>query len=425
MEYQKEILENGVKVIFSPLRETKAVTILVLVPVGSRYENEKNNGLSHFIEHMMFKGTKKRPSTLAISKELDGVGASYNAFTGKEYTGYYIKINAEKLELGIDILSDILFNSLFDKEELEREKGVILEEIKMYRDNPLMYIGDLFEQTIYKGNSLARTIAGSEEVVKKVSQKKIINFKNRFYQPRYFVVSLAGNFSLNKTKKLLTFYFGKKKNHFSGRNKYQKFRIRPRKSPCLNIRKQETEQIQIALGFPAYSYFNPKIYPLNLLSIILGGNMSSRLFIQLREKRGLVYYIKAGTDSYADIGALVIQAGVSKNNLTKAIKVILEELKKIKSKGVSSQELQRAKEFIKGKLTLALEDSFSVAEWQGKQELLLGKILTPEEKLKKFFQVKKEEIKKVAQEIIRPSRLNIALIGSITDKKNLLRVLRV
>jgi len=153
--------------------------------------------------------------------------------------------------------------------------------------------------------------------------------------------------------------------------------------------------------------------------------MSSRLFIQLREKRGLVYYIKAGTDSYADIGALVIQAGVSKNNLTKAIKVILEELKKIKSKGVSSQELQRAKEFIKGKLTLALEDSFSVAEWQGKQELLLGKILTPEEKLKKFFQVKKEEIKKIAQEIIRPSRLNIALIGSITDKKNLLRVLRV
>jgi len=424
--YNEVILKNNMRVIFAPLEGTKAVTILILVPVGSRYESKGNNGVSHFIEHLMFKGTKKRPSTLDISKELDGVGANYNAFTGKDHTGYYIKISADKLELGLDILSDILFNSTFKKDEIDRERGVILEEIKMYKDNPLMYIDDLFEQTIYKGNPLGWSIAGPPEVIQKISREDIVKFKNKFYRSDNILLTLAGQFDEKKAIKLINTYFGRQKglDNKTSRN-FLRFRVQPHKLPQITIYPQKTKQMQIILGFPAYPYSHSQIYASVLLSIILGGNMSSRLFVNVRERKGLVYYIKAGVGTYQDTGEFTIQAGVDGSNLFKAIKIILAELKKIKLKGVSVAELKRSQEFIKGKLTLALEDSAGIAEWYGKQRLFMDETLTPDEKIKKYFKVTTKQIQQVAKDIIKQNQMSFALIGSFNNKKDLLKILRI
>ncbi|PIP17743.1 MAG: hypothetical protein COX43_02635 [Parcubacteria group bacterium CG23_combo_of_CG06-09_8_20_14_all_35_9] len=414
--FTKTILANKIRLITIPLHETKAVTVLVLFKVGSRYEKKDINGASHFIEHMMFKGTKKRPNTQVISRELDGVGAEYNAFTGKDHTGYYIKINYEKIELALDILSDMLFNSNFLSEEIEKEKGVILEEINMYEDNPLIHIEDLYEETLYQGNSLACRISGSKETVSEITRQKLLNYKNTFYKGDNIVIGVAGKIDEKKVVKFIENYFKNipfKKRKTGG---FKKFSLRQQKSR-ISLEFKETEQAQIALGFPAYSYFHPDIYALQLLSVILGGNMSSRLFTQVRGKRGLAYFIKSDIDIYEDTGALSVYAGLDKIRINEALKIILKELKRVTLKEVGLSELKRAKEFLKGHTVLALEDSSFLAQWFAKQELLIRKILTPEEKLDKIFKVSPKDIKRVAKDIIKKSRLNLALIGPFKDKK--------
>lgn len=417
---------NGFRLITAPVSGTEAVTILILLPVGSRYENKKINGVSHFIEHMMFKGTKKRPSNLAIAKELDALGAEYNAFTGKDLTGYWLKLDKDYLDIGLEILADIFFNSLFDKDEFERERGVILEEIKMYQDNPLLYIDDLFEQTLYGQHPLGWSIAGEIENIRKLGHQELLNFKNKYYQLSQTLISLAGNIKTEIIKKLVKKFFLKPKNYEFKRimNQFKKFPRIKQKRPKLNILTKDVQQIQLALGFPAYSYFHPKLETLTLLSIILGGNMSSRLFTEVRVKRGLAYFIKTDLGVYQDTGNFVIRAGVDKEKIEEAIKVILGELKKIRDKGVSFEELSRAKTFCEGKLSLELEDSASLASWYGKQLLLTGKILTPEEKMVKIKKVKISDIQKVAQEIIQLKSLNLALIGPAFNQSSILSVLK-
>src|SRR3989344_102029 len=260
--YQKIKLPNQVRLITVPQKETQTANLLVLVKVGSRAEKLKNSGVSHFIEHLMFKGTKKRPSTLALSKELDGVGAEFNAFTGKDYTGYYIKSDAKHLSLAIDVLSDMLLNSKFDEKEIEREKGVIVEEINMYEDNPIMYVDDLLEQTMYASHPLGFSIAGSRKSVKESLRSSLLNFKNNFYIGSNTVIALAGNFSENHLKELKAkFKFSAKSQKFS----LNKIKIK-QEQPRVALKFKETEQTQIALGFPAYSYNPKKIYALQLLS---------------------------------------------------------------------------------------------------------------------------------------------------------------
>lgn len=413
--FQKTILNNGLRLITAPLRETGAVTVLVLFKVGSRYEKKEINGVSHFIEHMIFKGTKKRPTALAISRELDGIGAEYNAFTSRDHTGYFIKVNHEKIESVLEIFSDMLFNSKFEEKEIEREKGVICEEIRMYEDNPIMYIDDLFEQTLFGEHPLGRKISGTVETVKSFNRKIILEYLGNYYQPNNIVLGLAGKFGdgeVNLVKK----YFG-----LAGvkiKPVFQKFdvTIKRSKKPKLKIQFKETEQVQLALGFPGFSYFDPKIYPLLLLSMILGGYMSSRLFVAIREKRGLCYFIKSSVNIYEDTGNLMIQAGLDKTRITAAIEAIFEELDKIIKRGVTTEELQRAKECVKGRLILALEDSAHVAEWYAKQELLTDEILTPEEKLRKIFAVTAGDIKKVAKEVMQKKYLSMALIGPFRDE---------
>ena len=421
--YKKHKLSNGLKLITTPLKETKAVTVLVLVNVGSRHEAKQINGVSHFVEHLLFKGTNKRPTSLDITKELDAVGAEYNAFTSKDHTGYYIKAAAEKIELAFDILSDMIFNSSFNPVEINKERGVILEEINMYNDNPLMNLGSLFEATVFNGHPLGWQIAGPKSVIKNVTRNQLVSYKKKFYQPNNMLISVSGNFNQEKVRKLTQKYFGQKSQ--STINKaLAKIAIK-QTAAQINLNYKNTTQVQLGLGFPAFSSKHPKIYPQYLLSVILGGNMSSRLFSVVREQHGLAYYVRTDISAYQDHGAFMVQAGLDKSRLFKAIKLILSELKKVKEKGVTEKELSDAKEFLKGKIILELEDSEHLADWFGKQELLLGKITTPEERIKKIMSIKKSEVDKVAQEILLENKINLALIGPFKEKKDIAKILKI
>ena len=413
--FKKIILKNKINLILSPLHETKAVTVLVLFKVGSRYESKKENGLSHFVEHIMYKGTKKRPSTLSIARELDGVGAEFNAFTSKDYTGYYIKIHHKKIKMALDILSDILINSKFEQKEIKKEKGVIVEEINMYEDNPLIYMEEYFEETIYGDTPLGRLIAGPKENIRRFSRKDLVNYKNKFYRPNNMFIGIAGRFDEENVTNLVKEYFNlpptdKKIPLFK---KY----AHSQKKPAVRIKFQDTNQVQLSLGFPGFSYFHKDIYALYLMAIILGGSMSSRLFINVREKKSLCYFIKAIPNIYEDTGNFFIQAGLDKTRIFEAIEIIWEELKKVKKEGVKASELRRAKDFLKGKLVLSLEESNEIASYFTKQYMLTGKLETPEKKFKKAEKVTKEDIQRVASKLFKKNQLNIAVIGPFKHKK--------
>src|SRR3989344_2283855 len=347
--FKKTKLKNGIRLITVPNKSTKAVTILILFPVGSRYETRDIGGISHFIEHMMFKGTEKRPTSLDISKELDSVGAEFNAFTSKDYTGYYIKASADKIELAYDILSDMLFHSKFDQGELDKERGVIVEEINMYEDNPLMYVDSLFEELVFGDHPLGWQIAGKRNIIKTVPRQKLVDYLHHYYQPANMILIAAGNISEPKVKTLTQKYFTN-----TGDSDFKKFPAfsLPQDSPRVKVSFKETEQVQMCLGYPGLSYFDEDRYSLQLLSIILGGNMSSRLFVNIRERYGLCYFIRASTEHYHDAGTFVVQAGLEKARIMEAIKLIMEELKKAKDNGVTEKELQDAKDFLKGKMAL-------------------------------------------------------------------------
>lgn len=412
--YKKTQLKNGLRLITVPNKGTKAVTVLILLPVGSRYETKDIGGLSHFIEHMMFKGTEKRPTSLDISKELDGIGAEFNAFTSKDYTGYYIKSSADKVELAFDILSDMLFHSKIDEEELNKERGVIVEEINMYEDNPLMYIESLFEELIFGDHPLGWQIAGTREVIKTVPREKMMKYFEHYYQGANMIIAVAGNIKEAQVKKLAEKHFGR-----AGKKDFKKFSDfnASQASPRTVLSFKETEQVQLCLGFPGVSYFDKGIYALQILSIILGGNMSSRLFVNIREKYGLCYFIRASAEMFHDAGTFVVHAGLDKSRIQDAIKLIIKELKDVRDSGVTEKELQSAKDFLKGKVDLRLEDSESLADWFGKQELFYGELLTPEEKLKRFMKVTTKDILDIAKKIIDPKKFNLALIGPFKDKK--------
>ena len=421
--YQKQKLTNGLTLITAPLKETKAATVLVLLPVGSRYETKNLNGASHFVEHLLFKGTKKRPTSLDLTKELDAVGAEYNAFTSKDHTGYYIKLAAEKIELAFDILADMIFNSTFPPSEIEKERGVIIEEINMYQDNPLMYLPILFGQTIFGRHPLGWSIAGPKKVIKKISRHDLLSYKEKHYQPGQMVLTVAGNFKDSPVKNLAKKYFGFSQGRKNKIN-FSQIKINQHQ-PQLGLLFKKSEQVQLGLGFPAYALGDRRIFPLYLLAVILGGNMSSRLFTVVREQHGLAYYIKTELDAFQDSGIFLVAAGLDKKRINQAITLILQELKKIRTNGVAVKELADAKNFLKGKLVLELEDSESVADWYGKQQLLLNKIYTPEERLKKIFAVSQMQIKKVAWQLFQQKQLNLALIGPFKKKGKFEKLLKI
>lgn len=424
MQYQRTVLSNGLRVLTIPMPSFQSVTAMVMVGAGSRYETRRNNGISHFLEHMAFKGTKKRPSALDISNLIDGIGGEFNAFTGKETTGYYIKSAVNHAELCLDVLSDMLQNSLLDEKEIEKEKGVILEEINLYEDTPVRKIGDVFERLVYGDTPMGWDIAGEKEVIRSVKRKDFTSYMDNLYSADNITVVLAGGIVSKKAFELVQKYFGKMRKFDTLR--YNKV-VENQKEPALLIRQKKTEQVHIALGVRTVPIGHRDRYALSVLSAILGGGMSSRLFHEVREKRGLAYYVRSSSDHYQDCGNLVSTAGVDPKRVEEAISVILDEYDKISDPKfqISEKELNKAKEYLKGHLVLELEDSRSVASFYAQQELLEKKIDNPEEVIGKINKVSADEVQRVAQKYFTNQRLNLAIIGDFPEGERFRRLLKL
>ncbi len=423
MKYNKHKFKNGLRLVTVPIKSTRAVTVLVLVGAGSKYETKSNNGVSHFLEHMFFKGTKKRPTTLDIAETLDKVGGEFDAFTGKEVTGYYAKVDAVQLDLAIDWVSDILLNSKLENKEIQREKGVIIEEINMYLDTPVKYIGDLFEQLLYKDQPAGWKILGEKKNVKQMKREQFINYLKNYYKASNTVAIVAGNIGkLKEVESKVQNCFRKiKKGKASGKKKV----VEKQNKPQVLINHKKTDQAHFYLGVRGYSIFSSKKYIQDIISVILGGNMSSRLWTSVRGRSGLGYYIRSFSKNYTDTGYLVTQAGVDNNNVKKAIKIILEEYKKIAQEKIGEKELKKAKDYIRGSAVLELESSDEVAIFFGAQEILTNNILTPKQKLDKIEAVTIDDVYKVANEIFRPENLNLALIGPYKNSKEFEKLLKL
>lgn len=412
--FQKTTLKNGLRLITVPLKNTNSVTVLILVGTGSKYETKEINGISHFLEHMFFKGTKKRPNTLKIAETLDMVGGEYNAFTSKEVTGFWAKVDNKHLPLALDWISDMFLNSKFDQKEMQREKGVIVEEMNMYLDTPTAYVSELFEKLLYGDQPAGWRIIGEKENILSFNRQKVLDYYKNHYSSLNTVVCVAGNIDSEDIKNRVENSF----KNIEIREAKEKIKAKEiQQKPEVMLHFKKTDQTHFCLGARAYNLFHPQKNALSLSSIILGGNMSSRLFIKVRERRGLAYYIHTSIDATSDTGYLVTQAGIDHKNLEKSIGLILKEYKDLKNKKITAKELQKAKDYLKGISTLSLEPSDSQASFYASQELLEKEVLTLEEKFEKIDKVSINDIKRVAEDIFSPKNLNLAVIGPFKDKE--------
>jgi len=411
-------IENNLKVLNTKMSGAESASVWILVGVGSRYENKDLNGIAHFAEHMFFKGTKSRPNAVDISSIVDGIGGEFNAFTSKENTGFYIKAAKKHFDLIMDLLSDMVLRSKFEQAEIGRERGVIAEELRMYLDTPVSYIRDLFEQLLYGDQPLGWDIVGNLNSLKNINREQFLEYLNSYYNPSNMLVSIAGG--VEKPLEVVGKYLGKMEDKKS--KNFSKVKLE-QKEPRVKLFKKDTQQAQLCLGFRGYPRGHKNRYELTVLNAILGASMSSRLFIQVRERRGLAYYVRTGVEEYYDTGYFVAQAGVEPKNINEAVKVTLGEFQKISVESVSEKELSKAKEYIKGKLILELEDSKDVAAMFGMQQLLENKIRTPEEIMEKIDRVTADDIKEVAKDIFRNEKLNLAIIGPYKEEGEFVKIL--
>ncbi|OGZ33231.1 MAG: hypothetical protein A3I88_01260 [Candidatus Portnoybacteria bacterium RIFCSPLOWO2_12_FULL_39_9] len=418
--FKKTFLKNGLRIITAPMEGTQTVTVLVLVGTGSKYETKEINGLSHFLEHMFFKGTKKRPNTLALAETLDRVGGEYNAFTSQEMTGYWTKVDAGHLDLALDWVSDIFLNSKLKEKEIEKERGVILEELNMYLDTPIKYVGDLWTDLLYGDQPAGWRVIGTKEAIKSVKRPWFVNYLKEHYLAKNTLITVAGKIDSNDTIKKIEKYFSKIK---LGQPK-TKLKVKEKQSrPEVLVHYKKTDQTHLYLGVRGYNIFHPDKYALGILATILGGYMSSRLWIRVREREGLGYYIRTGAETDTDSGYLATRAGIDNQRVDRAIKLILDEYKRIREKKVGLQELKKAKDNIKGGTLLEMESSDAQASFFAGQEILTKEILTLEEKFAKIDKVTSDDILRVAKDIFRPEKLNLALIGPFKDKRRFENIL--
>lgn len=422
--YHLSKLKNGITLITVPVKGTSATTVLCMFPVGSRYEDHKISGVSHFVEHMLFKGTEKRPTSQEITRTFDAVGAQYNAFTSKEYTGYYVKIAQGKQALAFDILSDMIFHSTFKHEEVEKEKGAIVEELRMYKDNPLMDIDDTFETLLFDGNPLGWNIGGTEDTVRGVSRDELWDHYQRHYSPQTMALVVAGAIDQKRLKKFVAHFSQKQAPKNATKPTYYKTQYPPfklgAKKPLFDrvaVKEKKVDQAQLILGFPALPHNHPDRYALAILTTVLGGGMSSRLFSEVREKRGLAYMVKCDATSYRDTGLMAVKAGLDPARIAEAIKVVREELKKIVEEPISEKELSDARNYLTGHIALQLEDSFNEANWYAEKFLFAKKMETFDEMNKQLKKVTVKAVQKVAKNLIDFDEMRLAAIGPFTKEK--------
>lgn len=420
MKIQKKTLANGLRVIFVPMKENETVTVLLLVGTGSHYETKEINGIAHFLEHMYFKGTHKRPSAFHITEELEALGAYANAFTTEECTGYYAKSDKKHFTKILDVISDIYHNSTIPEAELSKEKGVIVEEINMYEDMPDQKVDWLFTKLLYGDTPLGRPVIGNKENVLSFTRNDFLEFQKKFYTRDNTVLVVSGNIE-SSAQKYITEAF--KSVSTNKKPKVSRILVTQQKPQSI-VYTKDIDQSHIVLGVRAFKRGAKENGTLSVLACILGGGMSSRLFQLLREELGVAYYVRAYTDSSRDYGAFKISAGVTTHRTKEVVERILSECTKLTREYVTDKELQKAKDFMIGMMKLSLESSDSYAEFFGIQEITKGSIESVSEREKRIRSVTKEDVMKVAKKIFVDKGLNFALVGKDAKDTEIKKILR-
>ena len=419
--YQKKILDNGLRIITCPMPHTRSVSICIYLGAGSRYESEAQAGVSHFIEHLCFRGTEKRLSAKDISGAIEGVGGVLNGGTDKELTVYWCKVAQPHFHLALDVLADMVLYSRFEKRDIEKERKIIIEEISMSKDAPNQLVGMILDELLWPDHPLGRDVAGTNKSVEDMSRELMLDYMASEYSPANTVIAIAGNIeheeAVNEVNKILGGW----------ENKKPRLNFLPYiedKNPRFKVEKRDTEQTHLCLALPGVSLSDSRRFTIDLLNVILGEGMSSRLFIEIRDKLGLAYNIHSYLDHFQDSGALTIYAGVHPKSLEIGITAILEQLALLKEK-ISDEEITKAKELSKGRLLLRMEDSRSVAGWVGGQEILSGKIMDVEEVVAIIEKVTAEEMRAVAKELLVGDKLRLSVVGPVKSTDHLEKLLKI
>lgn len=420
--FNKKILENGLRILTIPMTDNPTVTVMVLVEAGSKYETKEINGISHFLEHMCFKGTEKRPTALMISHELDGLGSQSNAFTSHEYTGYYAKSDAKHFDTIFDVISDVYLHSTLPSAEIEKEKGVIIEEINMYEDMPQERVQELFMKLVYGDTPAGWSVAGTRETVRSFTREQFVDYRTSHYVPEATTVIVAGNIDealvIPKIEKL----FGP---IASQSRAIKEPVVHTQSAPQILLEHRKTDQAHLVLGFPGYDTYDPRTPALRILATVLGRGMSSRLFQKLREEMGVCYYATAASETFTDHGLFTISVGCDTKRTAEVIGVIIEECMRLAKELVPQAELTKAKEYIAGNMKLSLESSDDFAMFYGMQEILRKPVLLPEEYEAKIRTVTAEDILNTAKEIFVQEQINMSLVGPYTDSDSFLKLLKL
>ncbi len=410
-KYKKVILSNKAPIITINTPGAKTATALLIFKTGSRYENRANNGISHFLEHLFFKGTAKYPNTLALASELDSLGCEFNAFTSKEYTGYWIKAAENKLGQALEILGDMILNSKMAAEEIQREKGVIIEELNMYQENPMMHIDDVLETCLYGDTPSGWETVGTKENIQNFTRQDFISYLEAQYGANSACLIMAGGIKDKDIKKATVILKELKNNKWRKHVKFTAHQV----APQIKTLFKDIDQANLSLAVRTFPLNHPEEFNVKILSIILGGAMSSRLFINLRERNGLAYYVKTDAEFYSDSGYLTTQAGVPTEKTKKAVEIILAEYARLKTELISKEELNRAKDLLQGRLLLQMESTDNLANWYARQAILRDKIMTPAEFMKKIKAITPLDLQKTAKKIFIDKGLNFAAIGKFKD----------
>ena len=409
--FEKTTLGNGVRVLTAPFPQVGSVSCFVMLGAGSRYETSASQGIAHFAEHMFFKGTERRPTARTISTEIDAIGGEFNAFTGKELTGYYVRCGSETRDVALDVLADMLLHSRFDETEIEKEKGVILEEMNVYLDTPQRYVSNIYDRLLYADQPLGWDILGTRETIEGTNRETFLSYLDTWYRPERMVVGIGGRIGDGLSERLEELLGGIEQRPTGTAAEVT---LPPDTSPVL-LHTKDSEQAHLILGVRGYPIGHPNRYALQLLAVVLGGGMSSRLFTEVREKRGLGYYVQAGNTAYTDAGTFYASAGVDVSRVDEAITTILGELRKIAAEPVPADELEKARGYAKGRFVLRLESPQGTIQYGLRREVLEGEIEEPDELLQHLDEVTVEDVQRVAKDLVEDKRLYLALVGPFDD----------
>jgi predicted Zn-dependent peptidase len=419
--FERQTLSNELRVLTAPLDHAQSVACFVMLAAGSRYERAENRGIAHFSEHMFFKGTERRPSSRDLTTLIDGIGGEFNAFTSKEYTGYYVRCAGADRDTALDVLLDMLRHSKFDPEEIDREKGVILEEMNMYQDTPRDHIGTVYDDLMYGDNPLGWEVLGTKDTIKGATRETFLDYVDEWYTPERMVVGVSGMVGDGLIPMLEELMGDLKPN---GARKPAAAQLDRPAGPRVAVEnKKDAEQAHLILGMPSYPIEHPDRYALQMLSAVLGSGMSSRLFLEVRERRGLAYYVHGFNHSFTDAGSLLAQAGVDIARIDEAIKVIVEQFNRMADEEVGSDELEKSRSMVKGRFVLRTESPQGLIMYGLNREVLEGEALEPEELLEKIDAVTAADVQRVARELIAKDKLHLAVIGPFEDDERFLNVL--